>query len=81
MKISVRSLDANTDKMLYRNLPKTGSRQDIHQKMNEQKLAHLQNGLLFRNKKMIYVTMKIDMCILTVQYTVNENVCKWLPNV
>lgn len=36
MKISVRSLDAKTDKMLYRNLPKTGSRQDIHQKMNEQ---------------------------------------------
>lgn len=36
MKISMKSLDANTDKMLYRNLPKTGSRQDIHQKMNEQ---------------------------------------------
>lgn len=32
----MRSLDANTDKTLYRNLTKTGSRQDIHQKMNEQ---------------------------------------------
>lgn len=48
MKIFVRSLDANTDKVLYRNLPKTGSRQDIHQKMNEQTDTS-ENGLLFRN--------------------------------
>lgn len=38
------------DKIFYRNLPKVGSREDIHQKLNE-KTATPQYGILFGNKK------------------------------
>lgn len=38
------------------------------------KLIHLKMDYYL--EIMIYVAIEIDMCILTVQYTVNEYVCK-----